>query len=289
KRVEAGDLSVAVSVDSRDETADLANGFNTMAKNLSELRTTDLQMAAKVQRNLLPQLPNAGRFDVAVHYEAFSYVSGDFYDFYTDDNGTLTGLVLFDVSGHGVSSGLITTLIRPIMYRSFTSDTKVALSDIIAKANRSIIKAKGDVDNYLTCIMLRFSGNEMQYVNAGHPDLLKKDANEHVAPVKPGGNAVQGAFMGQEGMVEFFEEMNREYQVPMTNGDVFLLFTDCLIETRSPAGEEFGLNGVSRVLRDAPSAMSAADIVKRIVAAHAEHRGGAALADDLTIVGVKVR
>ena len=210
KRVDAGDLAVEVAVDSRDETAELAAGFNTMAKNLSQLRNTDLKMAAKVQRGLLPQLPAAGRFDVAVHYEAFSYVSGDFYDFYTDADGALTGLVLFDVSGHGVSSGLITTLIRPILFRSFTPDAAVPLSDIIAKANRGIIREKGEVDNYLTCIMLRFSGSEIHYVNAGHPDIIRKGMNADVSPVRPDGNAVQGAFMGHEGMIEFFEETNRE-------------------------------------------------------------------------------
>lgn len=289
KRVETGDLSVSVTVDSRDEIASLADGFNTMAKTLSNLRTTDLQMAAKVQRGLLPALPTSGRYDVAVHYEAYSYVSGDFYDFYTDENGTLTGLVLFDVSGHGVSSGLITTLVRPILYRMFTPDTSIPLSEVIAKANRSIIKAKGDVDNYLTCIMLRFAGEEIQYVNAGHPDLIRKDAASGIQPIQSDGAAVQGAFMGHEGMIEFFEESNHEYRFAMKAGDTFILFTDGLVEARSPENIEFGMENIKRILAEAPPTATAAELIARFVDAGERHRSGAPLSDDITIVVVKIR
>lgn len=289
KQIETGDLNTTVTVDAKDETARLADGFNAMARTLANLRMTDLKMAANIQRGLLPALPKAGRYDVAAHFEAYSYVSGDFYDLYTDGNGTLTGLVLFDVSGHGVSSGLITTLVRPIMYRMFTSDTNVPLSDVIARANRSIISAKGDVDNYLTCVMLRFSGDELHYVNAGHPDIIKKDAASDIAPVRNEGSAMQGAFMGLEGMLEFFEETNREYKFPMKAGDTFILFTDGLLEARSPDGKEFGTHGIQQVLADAPSESTAAELIKRLVNAGEKHRAGGALSDDITIVIVKVR
>ncbi|MBI4976579.1 MAG: serine/threonine-protein phosphatase [Spirochaetes bacterium] len=199
----------------------------------------------------------------------------------------ITGLVLFDVSGHGVSSGLITTLVRPILYRTFTADPSVALKDIITTANR-IIKAKGDVDNYLTCVMLRFAGTEVHYINAGHPDIIKKDITS-VAPVIPSGMPVQGAFMGYEGMIEFFEESSREHRFAMKRNDVLVLFTDCLAETKSSDGSEFGISGISRVLSDAPQTVTASELLGCIVAAHTAHRGSAPLTDDLTILVIKVR
>ena len=171
----------------------------------------------------------------------------------------------------------------------FTPDTSVPLSEVIAKANRSIIKAKGDVDNYLTCIMLRFAGEEIQYVNAGHPDLIRKDSANGIVPIKNDGTAVQGAFMGHEGMIEFFEETNHEYRFAMKKGDTFLLFTDGLIEAKSPDKTEFGMENIKRVLAEAPSNTTAAELIARFVDAGERHRSGAPLSDDITIVVVKVR
>ena len=74
----------------------------------------------------------------------------------------------------------------------------------------------------------------------------------------------------------------------MEAGDTFVLFTDCLIETKSADGKEFGIDGISQVMCDAPASEPASDIVKRIVAAHTAHRGGAPLSDDLTVVVVTV-
>jgi sigma-B regulation protein RsbU (phosphoserine phosphatase) len=50
-----------------------------------------------------------------------SGISGDLYDFYLDDD-TLSGISLFDVSGHGIASGLITMLAKSILFRTYNSN-----------------------------------------------------------------------------------------------------------------------------------------------------------------------
>ena len=103
-------------------------------------------------------------------------VSGDLYDFYLEDN-VLTGVSILDVSGHGIASGLITMLARTIFYRNFAAGKEEDLSEILEKSNRHLIKEIGNVDYYLTGILLRFKQDSVEYVNAAGTTAYFSPAN----------------------------------------------------------------------------------------------------------------
>ena len=64
-------------------------------------------MAAVIQQSFFRQdVKNIKKYEVAYFSRPMVGVSGDLYDFYkTGDK--LDGLGVFDVSGHGISSGLV--------------------------------------------------------------------------------------------------------------------------------------------------------------------------------------
>jgi sigma-B regulation protein RsbU (phosphoserine phosphatase) len=68
-----------------------------------------------------------------------SGVSGDLYDFYQKE-GRLTGLSLFDVSGHGIASGLITLLARSVILRVFMEAGTARLGEVRQKINSQLIE-----------------------------------------------------------------------------------------------------------------------------------------------------
>ena len=80
----------------------------------------DLEMAARIQAELLPQPDSAfGSWQVARHYEAAGPVSGDYCDLAPDGNGSLF-FMLGDVSGKGVAAAMLMTQLHA-MFRSLKS------------------------------------------------------------------------------------------------------------------------------------------------------------------------
>ena len=92
---------------------------NAELENARSIADRDMKMAINVQRSLFPNKPINTEWDIAIMFKPMSGVSGDFYDFYEARGGGLNGVGLFDVSGHGIASGLITMLAKTIIGRQF--------------------------------------------------------------------------------------------------------------------------------------------------------------------------
>jgi sigma-B regulation protein RsbU (phosphoserine phosphatase) len=115
-----------------------------------------MMMAANVQANLFPkEAPKTEEWDIAFVFKPMSGVSGDLYDFY-EDNGSLKGIAIFDVSGHGVASGLITMIAKSVFRRNITEHPGEKLNRILEMSNSELINEIGKVDNYLTGMIILF-------------------------------------------------------------------------------------------------------------------------------------
>lgn len=239
----------------------------------------DMDMAAHVQHTLLPAVPPlpAG-WDIALAFRPMARVSGDIYDFYTSGDG-LEGVAMFDVSGHGIASGLITMIARSVFHRNFTRGRILPLARVIQNANRDLIAEIGKVDNYLTGILLRFAGDTVHYVNAAHSDLLRKTGNGGAEIVNFADRDVKGHFLGAQGVEEPYEEM----RFSISPGDMLFLYTDCLYEEKSRSGEQFGMDRLVAALADAPSG-SAQEALDFVLHRFHDFVGSEELRDDLTVI-----
>jgi len=78
---------------------------------LSEIQK-ELEVARRIQLSILPaRFPNSANFRVAARYVPMTSVAGDFYDFIVADDRQ-AGLLIADVSGHGVPAALIASMVR---------------------------------------------------------------------------------------------------------------------------------------------------------------------------------
>jgi phosphoserine phosphatase RsbU/P len=78
---------------------------------LSEIQK-ELEVAKRIQLSILPaEFPNSANFRVAARYIPMNSVAGDFYDFVVADD-TQAGLLIADVSGHGVPAALIASMVK---------------------------------------------------------------------------------------------------------------------------------------------------------------------------------
>jgi serine phosphatase RsbU (regulator of sigma subunit) len=240
----------------------------------------DLAMAANVQQSMLPEdTPTVKGWDLACWFKPMSGVSGDTYDFYVNGD-RLEGCALFDVSGHGIASGLITILARSIFRRYFSEGRDHRLCEVIEKANGELIEEMGDTDNYLSGVILRMVTEYVEYVNAGHPDIIiRRKSSGKVSTVVAEEEDTKGYFLGAPVM----DSMYKTLKFKMHEGDALLLYTDCLIEAANDRGESFGEERVWKAMAEAPE-RGAGEILHHIVRKLERFTGKGEHSDDLTII-----
>ncbi len=249
-----------------------------------EVARKDMYMAVNVQRNIIPQkAPIVKNYDIGLFAQAMSGVSGDFYDFYIHDN-VLVGTGIFDVSGHGIASGLLTIVSKSIIYRNFMNYPNVNLGRVMENINKELINEFENVDNYVTGILLRFNDDKVEYVNAAHSDLLLRRSNNTVMICSHKEKDIKGMFLGIKSMESNFLPL----QFLMKPDDMLLLYTDCLIEQKNNHAEEFGIERVKKAFQYAKGDTAQA-ICNEILDAFNQFRGDVALNDDLTVMVLKKR
>ena len=249
------------------------------------IKERDMKMAEKVQQSLLVQSPpDTENYDVAFHYQPFASVSGDFYDFYTSGSKELSGVVVADISGHGIASSLITALAKPVFFRNFRQYANEPLETVMTHVNRQLIEDMEGTDSYLTAILLRFSGNMVEYINAAHPDAIVRSREKNFCGfIRPNDEPVQSSILG----LAHVEYPFTSHKVELLKNDVLVIYTDCLLEARDKNGREIGEERIFSILDECPPELSADGILKKIISVFNAHRGDRPLDDDLTIVVLK--
>lgn len=251
----------------------------------------DLKMAAIVQKKFLPEpdMVYVG-WDVAVSYEPLSEVSGDLYDYYGMGK-MLDGIALFDVSGHGIASSLITTLAKNIIFQCFKPIrfNLMHTSHVMSEIDKNIKKAKGNIENYLTGVLFHFSlfdksdVCQVEMANAGHPHPLLYVAEENkVIELKPDNTFKQIGAIGMNGVDVNCVDVNFR----MAPGDILISYTDGLTEALNENHKQFGKESVKDILflhHDE----TARDITKAMTEALNAHLKDCLREDDVTMIVLK--
>ncbi|MBR4789773.1 MAG: SpoIIE family protein phosphatase [Treponema sp.] len=255
-----------------------------------EIASEDMHMAAIVQQKFfyVPDI-EFENWDYAVCYEPLSQVSGDLFNFFYDDN-KLNGVSLFDASGHGVAASLITMLSENIIRQVYIDQyqTTESLGQILTNINTSLIDAKGEVDNFLTGILLKITDNDdgtskINIANAGHPrPFIYKSQEDMVMELQPPNDDYVFGPIGINGI----EHNYLDYELQMQSGDVLILYTDGLTETMNIHREDFGKSSVQALLQR-NNKKSAKDIMNIIMRKLNEHSSGAPRSDDITAIIIK--
>ncbi|MBN2159159.1 MAG: SpoIIE family protein phosphatase [Spirochaetes bacterium] len=294
-RKELGVLSADLEAKVKDRTEELEaanseleainerlNDTNSQLEYAQKIAEIDIKMASSLQTSLMPRTPpEVAGWDLACAFMPMKGVSGDFYDFYLN-NGGLYGISLCDVSGHGISSGLLTIMAKSILYRNFTTLPDLRLNSLVERVNTEILKEIQDVDYYLSGIFLRFSGDAVEYVNAGHVDMLaRRGASGRVIRVQPPSGSFASNLLG-------IAEVENRFDVLKFNverDDKLLLYTDGITESRNNEKEPFGEERLMRAFQEAPQ-HSARAIIDYALERFYDFIGSRSIGDDLTIIAL---
>ncbi|MCP4130285.1 MAG: AAA family ATPase [bacterium] len=257
--------------------------MNEELKTAQDVAKKDMVMAVNVQTNFLPKtVPESDEWEAAYIFRPMTDVSGDFHDFYVH-NSRLAGVGLFDVSGHGIASALITMIAKSIISRSFTDLYDMSLPEVIQNANAGLQNEIGTVDNYLTGIVLRLHKSKVEYVNGSHPDIFIKSKNRVYPARKESGSRINGFFLGVADMSFDFEVL----EFAVEKDDIILLYTDGLTETLSEQKEEYGIKRMKEAFLKAPtgSAQETLNFILEDFYNFVENRYY--LHDDMTVIVLK--
>lgn len=247
-------------------------------KNHSESLENEIKMAAIIQQNFFRQeIENIKKYEVAYFSRPMVGVSGDLYDFYKTGE-KLDGLGVFDVSGHGISSGLVTMLVKNIIHQEFYNESKQELWEIVNKINDRVIEEKGEIQNYLTGVLIRLYENKFEMVDAGHPaPILYRKKTGECNFVELGKKSV--GVIGISGFPVYYESLFYDFD----EGDELILFSDGVIDIKNDEEEYFGKERLLEAVKiniEKPAAEQVSFIANSIYS----FCGNREQNDDLTII-----
>ena len=250
-------------------------------KNHSDSLENEIKMAAVIQQNFFRQeIDNIKKYEVAYFSRAMVGVSGDLFDLYKSGE-KLDGLGVFDVSGHGISSGLVTMLVKNIIHQEFYAQQDEELWETVNRINDRVIEEKGEIQNYLTGVLIRLFEDKFELVDAGHPApiLYKKKTGE--CNYLPLGKKSVGV-IGIAGFPVYYESLFFDFE----DGDELILFSDGVIDIKNENEEYFGKD---RLLEAAKINIGkpAAEQVSFIANSIYSFCGNREQNDDLTIIVLK--
>lgn len=282
--VRAGDFSVRIPVKRRDQLGDLQRSFNAMAEHLEssvaaaaqkEILEKELQIARNVQTSLIPSnLPAGEGIEFATLFEPSAAIGGDYFDVLRLSE-TEIAVVIADVSGHGLSTGLRMAMLKAalLILIEETQDPEEILRrlDSVVRNNddRTFVTA--------TLAIVDLARGTLRLTNAGHPPtylIRGRQVQEILLPGSPLGGL--GHTYGKS-------------TVPMQPGDLVVWLSDGLIEAAGNDGEPFGYDRVAETLAAGRVGQNATEVRDRLLAAIGGHVGNLPPDDDRTLVVMRYR
>ena len=248
----------------------------------NEVMETDFQNAGRVQKRLIPgPLPEHPLVEVGVLNLNYSDVGGDIITFPLVNEKYLSFL-LGDVSGHGLSAGLFTILVKHLADFYMPAE--------FAHPEQALIELdqhmKGLIPSGFVAAMVgTLDLSEPEYAtltiaNAAQPPLLwYKESTDSVEIVTCPSENVVGLGICENIKVTRFT---------LDPGDCLLFITDGVIEARDPQGIELGTRGLKKVFEDC-SRDPVDKIVAHIEGFLAEYCGESFPQDDTTILAIRLK
>jgi phosphoserine phosphatase RsbU/P len=235
----------------------------------------ELQMARKVQASLLPRsLPEVEGWEFGALWRPAHEVGGDYYDFIEGPHLS-TGVVVADVTDKGMPAALFMAFTRSVIRASLFHNENPA--EGLGRANR-IISEDSDEILFVSLFygLLKPLTSEFVYVNAGHhPPLFYQASTSTIQLLAPTGYPI-----AVDRDASYLQK-----SITLSGGDFIVLYTDGIIEM-SIEGEEFGLDRLKSVVRDA-SSEGPVSLIRAVDQAVGKFSQGGPPQDDITLVVIR--
>jgi phosphoserine phosphatase len=238
----------------------------------------DLRLARDIQQSLLPvTFPSIPGFDIVAWTQPADATGGDFYDCFDLPDGRL-GLVVADVTGHGLAASLLACETRAVI-RTVAAST----SSIVEIATRTNALLHRDLRHERFVVLflaaLEAATSRLEFVGAGCAPIVYRQAEDRFIPVE--------ATVPPLGVLPVLQG-SIATDLTLRAGDTVAMLTDGLYEWENDTGHQFGLERLGESVQR-HSASPAGELIRRVYEEVQAHAGEVKQADDLTAMVIRLR
>jgi sigma-B regulation protein RsbU (phosphoserine phosphatase) len=243
----------------------------------------ELDVARRLQHMVLPKpadLSEIQSLDIAGYMESATEVGGDYYDV-LKDNGRVK-ICIGDVTGHGLESGVVMLMVQTAMQALLhgnITDPKIMINVL----NRTIFHntRRMGSDKNLTLSMLDYQDGEIT-LSGQHEEMLLARKDKTIERID---TFDLGFFVGLEADISRYIAERRFH---LQAGDGVVLYTDGIVEARSPHSEMFGVERLCQVVKEHWH-LPAREIQHAVIRNVRFFMAGGKLRDDMTLLVIKQR
>ena len=257
---------------------------------VNDRMSRDLKAAAKIQATFLPQdLSGVPGLSFAWFYRPCDELAGDGLNI-VPFGGNKVGLYLFDVSGHGVASALLSVsmsrlLSAPpdpssILIGKKHMQDQVELTpppEVAAHLNR-LYPFEAATEQFTTMVygILDIADGLFRYISAGHPSPVHLPA------------AAEPSLLASDGFpLGLADELYEERTVQLAPGDRLYLYSDGILEALNTEGEQFSVDRLLEAISEGRTE-TLSESVARIETEIARWHGQESPRDDISILAVEI-
>ncbi|MDQ8202601.1 SpoIIE family protein phosphatase [Pelagicoccus sp. SDUM812003] len=277
------DFSVVKSLAEQAGVAINNNQFVTLQLERKQI-DVDLAIARNVQQMLLPQrLPELQGLDLDARYLSSHSIGGDLFDVVRLDETTL-GVAVADVSGKGIPASIIMAICRTNLHR--VAQIERSPKTVLLEVNEAM---SGELRQgmFVTVLyaVIDLAKGCITYARAGHerPLHCRHDRQRDIFVTEyPTSEGMPVGMFDQD----LFRESLEERTLPFERGEVFVAYTDGVIETMNAVQKEYSASRLADVVKGSRK-RSALEINDAIIGSLGRFSGKKTYGDDVTMVTVK--
>ena len=251
KELQAGNFDADAHITTGDELQSLSEAFHTMGQELKdnlkrkeeqERLRREMELARRIQTAILPTHFQHDGLEIEATMLTAEEVGGDYYDVLHDKDGTLW-LGIGDVSGHGVTPGLIMLMAQTI-HTTVATHLQHRPNEVVSAINRVLyhnVRERLGEDHFMTFTALKYLGEgEFEHAGAHLTMIIYRRAAQHIELVK-----TDGVFLN---FIPDIADVTTNGAFRLDIGDVLVLYTDGLTESFAPDGTMLDLSGFQRII-----------------------------------------
>lgn len=238
----------------------------------------ELAIAQQIQTSILPRRWDVDGLEISASMVTATKVGGDYYDILPRTGGGWIGIG--DVSGHGVSAGLIMLMLQSVTATMVSANPNASTREIVVAINRVLadnIRKRMRGNDFITFTLLRYDVDGRLRFAGAHEDLVVWRAREGRCERVP----TPGPWVGVRRDID---AVTVESELVLQPDDVLVLYTDGVTEARNHEGTQFGMERLCATVeahaKEGPDA-----IVGNLV--EAVRRWGRAQEDDISVVAAR--
>lgn len=273
------DDSDAISVFAAQASIALDNSRLFNEKVEKERLARELDIAREVQKKLLPQsLPQLDGVSLAASSVSAQEVGGDYYDVIELDDGRMA-FIIADVSGKGTSAAFYMAEMQGIFHS--VSQLAPTPTDFLCHANKALASSL-EKNVFISVIygILDWRTEELILARAGHCPAATINLTGEARYLR-----TRGLGLGLDRGTLFRRSLGEE-RMRLQPGDVFVLYTDGVVESRNGVGEEYGYERLLESLREHRHE-DAQDLHNALIRDLQAFMGNGVYDDDMTLLVLK--